>query len=110
RHGLPRLAAVRRLEHSGRKLIAAVAEQKAVLAIDEADAVQAGHGIVQKAVPRESAVAREEHDADAAARVGQLFATDHPAEIRIDEVQIAQRSARAGRLSLPFLAAVDGVP
>ena len=61
-------------------------------------------------MPFQPAVAREEQDAHTALAVRQLFAARAPAGIRVEKVNAAQRSADAGRLTLPALAAVHCMP
>ena len=69
-----------------------------------------GQGVEGDALPLDAAVARVEQHADAAAAVGQFLAAGDPADVRRQELHAAQRGADGGRLALPGLAAVAGVP
>ena len=101
-HRFPGPAAVGCLEDAGRKLLAAVAEQKPGLLIEKANLVESGHRIGQEPLPGDAGIVGEQNHADAAAAL-QFFPPRDPADAakRQNKVYGPQRGSHASRLPIP---------
>ena len=107
---VPAPACVRRAKDPGRKLLGAVADCEPGPRVDKAHAIQARQIVVGAALPLHAPVAREQEYAGAAFAVRSLLTSRYPPYIGVKEMDGTQRSPNTGRLPLPVLSAVDGVP
>src|SRR4051812_39852879 len=107
---LPRVSAIMRSEHSGRRIGSGLPEYNAMIPVKKADSDETRQRVMRKQRPGAAGIVRAKHNATRSRPALQAFTTDGPAVVCVYKNYRSQSASSIRLLLAPSLSTIVGVP